>query len=100
MGIARATPDHKCKAFLLTLERSAFRWYKKLHPGRIHSWKDLKTTIRNKFVSSSPGQLFLQCLYDLRQGKNESLKIFLACFTEEMHHCKNITETEMFSALK
>ncbi|KAL2491273.1 Uncharacterized protein Adt_26901 [Abeliophyllum distichum] len=31
MDIAGATPALKCKAFLLTSERSAFRWYKKLH---------------------------------------------------------------------
>ncbi|KAL2542078.1 Uncharacterized protein Adt_03056 [Abeliophyllum distichum] len=36
----------------------------------------------------------------MRQWKNESLKSYLARFTEEMHNCKNITEVEMFTTFK
>ncbi|KAL2512677.1 Uncharacterized protein Adt_18277 [Abeliophyllum distichum] len=56
IGIVRATTALKCKAFPLTLEGGALRW----------------------FVSSKPTQLPLQRLQDMRQGKNESLKNHLA----------------------
>ncbi|KAL2480206.1 Retrotrans gag domain-containing protein [Abeliophyllum distichum] len=95
MGIAEATPALKCKAFPLTLEGSAFRLYKKLPSRSIHSWKNLKTAFKNKFVFSQPSQLLVQRLQDLRRGKHESLKSYLARF-----NCENITEAKMFSALK
>ncbi|KAL2506066.1 Retrotrans gag domain-containing protein [Abeliophyllum distichum] len=100
MVIARATPTVKYKAFPLTLEGSALRWYKKLISGSIHSWKDLKTTFRNGFKSPQLDQHLVQCLQDLRQGKHELLKSYLARFIKEMHKCENITEAEIFLTLK
>ncbi|KAL2493118.1 hypothetical protein Adt_28746 [Abeliophyllum distichum] len=69
------------------------RWYKKT-PTREYSQLERpeKQHLGTGFVSSRPEQLPLQRLQDMRQGKNELLKSYLARFTKEMKKCENITE--------
>ncbi|KAK1385493.1 hypothetical protein POM88_023228 [Heracleum sosnowskyi] len=73
----------KCRAFPQTLAGMAQRWYSRLPPNSIGSFKELSKTFINQFVSGKIHEKSSASLMGIRQGKNETLREYLSRFTKE-----------------
>lgn len=91
MSLRGALPTLKCKAFHLTLTRAAEIGYIRIFAGSIRSWPNLKKAFLNQYLSSKEGEAPIQRLQDIRQQAEETLKSYLARFTDEMTYCEQFT---------
>ncbi|KAK1381843.1 hypothetical protein POM88_019578 [Heracleum sosnowskyi] len=73
----------KCRAFPQTLAGMAQRWYSRLPPNSIGSFKELSKAFINQFVSGKIHEKSSASLMGIRQGKNETLREYLSRFTKE-----------------
>ena len=73
----------KCRAFPQTLGGMAQRWYSRLSPNSIGSFKELSRAFINQFISGRVHEKSSASLMSMTQGKNESLREYLNRFTKE-----------------
>ncbi|KAK1401684.1 hypothetical protein POM88_001289 [Heracleum sosnowskyi] len=73
----------KCRAFPQTLAGMAQRWYSRLPPNSIGSFKELSKAFINQFVSGRVHEKSSASLMGIRQGENESLREYINRFTKE-----------------
>ncbi|KAK1403967.1 hypothetical protein POM88_003572 [Heracleum sosnowskyi] len=73
----------KCRAFSQTLAGMAQRWYSRLPPNSIGSFKELSKAFINQFVSGRVHEKSSASLMGIQQGKNEALRDYINRFTRE-----------------
>ncbi|KAK1393105.1 hypothetical protein POM88_012161 [Heracleum sosnowskyi] len=73
----------KCRAFPQTLAGMAQRWYSRLPPNSIGSFKELSKAFINQFISGRVHEKSSASLMAIRQGKNEALRDYINRFTRE-----------------
>ncbi|KAK1384044.1 hypothetical protein POM88_021779 [Heracleum sosnowskyi] len=73
----------KCRAFPQTLAGMAQRWYSRLPPNSIGSFKELSKAFINQFVSGRVHEKSSASLMGIQQGKNEALRDYINRFTRE-----------------
>ncbi|KAK1361041.1 hypothetical protein POM88_045515 [Heracleum sosnowskyi] len=73
----------KCRAFPQTLAGMAQRWYSRLPPNSIGSFKELNKAFINQFVSGRVHEKSSASLMGIQQGKNEALRDYINRFTQE-----------------
>lgn len=73
----------KCRAFPQTLSGMAQHWYSRLPPNSISSFADLSRAFIGQFIGSKTHAKSSASLMNLRQGRNESLRDYMNCFTKE-----------------
>ncbi|KAK1383309.1 hypothetical protein POM88_021044 [Heracleum sosnowskyi] len=82
--LLRLTNDAvKCKAFPQTLAGMAQRWYSRLPPNSIRSFKELSKAFINQFVSGRVHEKSYASLMAIQQGRNEALRNYINRFTRE-----------------
>lgn len=100
MSLRGASLAVKCRAFHLTLSGATKIWYNRLFPGSIRSQPEFETTFLKRFVVSKEGDASIQCLQDMRQQPEKSLKSFLSQFIDEMTQCVQVMNHEALSTLQ
>ncbi|KAK1374856.1 hypothetical protein POM88_031049 [Heracleum sosnowskyi] len=73
----------KCRAFPQTLAGMAQRWYSRLPPNSIGSFKELSKAFINQFISGRVHEKSFASLMAIRQGQNEALRDYINRFTRE-----------------
>ncbi|KAK1353835.1 hypothetical protein POM88_052200 [Heracleum sosnowskyi] len=73
----------KCRAFPQTLAGMAQRWYSRLPPNSIGSFRELSKEFINQFVSGWVHEKSSASLMGIQQGNNESLREYINRFTRE-----------------
>ena len=73
----------KCRVFPQTLGGQAQRWYNRLPPNSIASFKELSRAFIGQFISGKTHEKSLVLLMRIEQGKNESLHTYIDRFTKE-----------------
>ncbi|MGI4673432.1 hypothetical protein ACR2XN_28615 [Klebsiella pneumoniae] len=73
----------KCRAFPQTLAGMALRWYSRLPPNSISSFKKLTTVFISQFVSGKIHEKSSASLMHVTQGRSETLREYLNRFTKE-----------------
>lgn len=73
----------RCRAFSLTLEGTARKWFWKLIPGSIGSFTQLSKLFIDKFMSPLYEKKPIERLFSVRQRKEEPLKDFMMRFNNE-----------------
>ena len=90
----------KCRAFPQTLGGMAQRWYSRLPPNSITSFKDLSNAFVAQFISGKTHEKSSASLMNLEQGKNESLRDYLNRFTKEALKVPDLDEKVAMIALQ
>lgn len=73
----------RCRAFSLTLEGTARKWFWKLIPGSIGSFTQLSKLFIDQFMSPLYEKKPIERLFFVRQRKEEPLKDFMVRFNNE-----------------
>ncbi|KAL8091612.1 hypothetical protein AgCh_034025 [Apium graveolens] len=73
----------KCRAFPQTLSGMAQRWYSRLPPNSIGSFRELSQAFINQFISGRVHEKSSASLMSIVQGAKESLRDYLNHFTNE-----------------
>ena len=74
----------KFQAFLQTMWGMAQRWYSRLPPNSIGSFKQLSREFIGQFTGGKTHEKSSTSLMNLLQGKNESMRDYINCFTKKV----------------
>jgi hypothetical protein len=80
--------------FSLSLTSTAFAWFSSLAPGSIISWDLLEHKFQDHFYSGS-FQLKLIDLTSVRQGKDETVSVYIKRFKQTKNRCPNYSIIDM-----
>ena len=81
--LLQTTDAIKCRAFPQTLGGMAQRWYSRLPPNSVGSFKDLSKAFISQFISGKTHEKSSASLMNIEQGRNETLRDYLNRFTKE-----------------
>ncbi|XP_073045930.1 uncharacterized protein [Primulina eburnea] len=90
----------KCKVFLTTLVDSAQRWFDGLAPLSIKSFDDFQKIFLHHFSSSKKYKKTAFSLFEVRQGPEESLRMYIKRFNKvalDVPTCAVETKTTAFT---
>ncbi|XP_073016710.1 uncharacterized protein [Primulina eburnea] len=90
----------KCKVFLTTLVDSAQRWFDRLAPLSIKSFEDFQKAFLHHFSSSKKYKKTAFSLFEVRQGPEESLRMYIKRFNKvalDVPTCAAETKTTAFT---
>ncbi|KAL8154930.1 hypothetical protein AgCh_000334 [Apium graveolens] len=73
----------KCQAFPQTLSSMAQRWYSRLPPNSIGSFRELSQAFIKQFISGRVHERSSASLMSIMPGAKESLRVYLNHFTKE-----------------
>ena len=90
----------KCRAFPQTLGGQAQRWYIRLPPNSIASFKELSRAFIGQFISGKTHKKSSASLMSIEQGKNESLRTYIDRFTKEALKVPDLDEKVAMIALQ
>ena len=89
-----------CKVFPTTLIGTAHKWYCKLPPGSITTWKDLSTKFILRFFPNIPLKRSSEQLYQCKQKENEPLRECLERFNNEVTKIDDLNIDTAVQALR
>ncbi|XP_074347085.1 uncharacterized protein LOC141685907 [Apium graveolens] len=90
----------KCQAFPQTLPGMALRWYNRLPPNSIGSFKDLSQAFIKQFISGRVHEKSSTSLMGIVQGAKESMREYLNRFTKEALKVPDLDDTVAMIALQ
>ncbi|XP_019429376.1 PREDICTED: uncharacterized protein LOC109336977 [Lupinus angustifolius] len=68
------------RAFPLTLKKAALQWFTRLAPNNISTWDTLALAFNTRFTASKEQPRSSYTLSGIRQGPNESIRVYLDRF--------------------
>ncbi|XP_077249134.1 uncharacterized protein LOC143888574 [Tasmannia lanceolata] len=100
MKLLRGTSDEfLCRAFPTTLTGATRDWYSQLKPNSVDNFEDFGDDLARHFMSSRRPRKTAVSLMTLRQGDNESLKVFVGQFNREALQVPNLDPSAATNAL-
>ncbi|XP_014521996.1 uncharacterized protein LOC106778541 [Vigna radiata var. radiata] len=88
-----------CKFFSLLLKEEALDWFHSLQPGTIDSFAVLRQLFTQQYASSKTLGVTYTTLVRMRQGRDESLKVFMDRFNRTARQVKNVDQRLIVSVL-
>jgi hypothetical protein len=79
----KATKAMMCRLFPWTLIKKANKWFNRLPPRSIYSFRQLRDLFVTQFSFRVPRKRSQEDLGNIKQGINESLKDYLNCYDQE-----------------
>ena len=92
MHLQGAGPEVMFRAFSITLAGLAKRWYRKLKPYSVGSWKQLSIKFMKQFVGSSSGKVPKERLLAVKQIHDEPLKDYINRYSEQALQVDELNE--------
>ena len=83
MHLQNVLDEIMCRAFPTTFKGPARVWFGKLPPNTITSFQELSKLFVNSFIRGQRHKHSLSSLLNIKQGENESLRVFISCFDRE-----------------
>ena len=83
MHLQNILDEIMCRAFPTTFKGPARVWFGKLPPNTITSFQELSKLFVNSFIRGQRHKHSLSNLLNIKQGENESLRVFISCFNRE-----------------
>ncbi|XP_014501843.1 uncharacterized protein LOC106762442 [Vigna radiata var. radiata] len=80
-----------CRAFSLSLEGEALEWFNSLPVNSIENFKSLGEMFKKQFAACSAEDVTIVDLMNLRQGKEESLKVFMDRYQKTIRRVKGLS---------
>ncbi|KAL8146597.1 hypothetical protein AgCh_004356 [Apium graveolens] len=90
----------KCRAFPQTLSEMAHRWYSRLPPNSIGSFRELSQAFIKQFISGRVHEKSSASLMSIVQGAKESLRDYLNHFIKEALKVPNLDDKVLMIALQ
>nr|XP_023925773.1 uncharacterized protein LOC112037193 [Quercus suber] len=72
-----------CKAFLTMLKGPARRWFSRMKPNSISTFKELSAQITAHFIGGHRYKKSTACLMSIRQREDETLRSYITRFNKE-----------------
>nr|ABD63092.1 Retrotransposon gag protein [Asparagus officinalis] len=92
LGVISSNEPLMVWSFFGTLRGPAFDWYRRLKPGKINSWEDLKSMFLAHFFDDD-AEVSIRTLFDEKQKDGESVNTFIKRFRNQAMNCKDpVTE--------
>ena len=88
-----------CQAFSLTLTGSGFEWFRSLRPRSIPSFWGLREAFLARFATLVAQKNLKTYLLSIRQGRDETLRQYLARFTEESDKVEGFDNKDAITAV-
>ncbi|XP_014490820.1 uncharacterized protein LOC106753514 [Vigna radiata var. radiata] len=80
-----------CRAFSLSLEGEALKWFDSLPNGTIENFKSLSNMFKSQFAACRVQDATIVDLMNLKQGKEETLKTFMDRFQKIVRRVKGLS---------
>ncbi|XP_014503184.1 uncharacterized protein LOC106763514 [Vigna radiata var. radiata] len=80
-----------CRTFSLSLEGEALEWFNSLPNGSVENFKSLSNTFIEQFAASRVQDVTLVDLMNLKQGKDEPVKVFMDQFTKTVRRVRGLS---------
>ncbi|XP_014511473.1 uncharacterized protein LOC106770166 [Vigna radiata var. radiata] len=80
-----------CQAFSLSLEGEALEWFNSLPNGSVENFKSLSGMFNEQFAACRVQDVTLVDLMNLKQGKDEPLKVFMDRFTKTIRRVRGLS---------
>jgi len=90
IGLFTTSEAIMCRVFPNSLKGMALSWFTKLPPYSIDSFKTLVNLFTTQFATSRPHHLTSIALVNIRQGKGESLRMFMDRFNQVALQIRNL----------
>ncbi|XP_014492283.1 uncharacterized protein LOC106754732 [Vigna radiata var. radiata] len=88
-----------CRVFSLSLKEEALDWFHSLPPGTIDSFVTLRQLFIQQYASSKAPGLTYTTLVRMKQGREESLKMFMDRFNRTARQVRNADQRLIVSVL-
>ncbi|XP_014492459.1 uncharacterized protein LOC106754903 [Vigna radiata var. radiata] len=80
-----------CRGFSLSLEGEALEWFDALPNGSIGDFKSLGDMFKNQFAACRTQDSMVVDLMNLKQGKDESLKVFMDRYQKTVRQVRGLS---------
>ncbi|XP_014511507.1 uncharacterized protein LOC106770197 [Vigna radiata var. radiata] len=88
-----------CRVFSLSLKEEALDWFHSLPPATIDSFTTLRQMFSQQYASSKTPGITYTALVRMRQGRDESLKMFMDRFNRTARQVRNADQRLIVGAL-
>ncbi|XP_014506155.1 uncharacterized protein LOC106765899 [Vigna radiata var. radiata] len=88
-----------CRVFSLSLKEEALDWFHSLQPGTIDNFVELRQLFTQQYASSKTPGVTYMALVRMKQGREESLKLFMDRFNRTARQVQNADQRLVVSAL-
>lgn len=88
-----------CQAFCLTLLGVGFEWFQSIRAGSINSFHSLRDAFLAHFATLMTQKKSKMYLWSVRQSIGESLRRYLACFTEKSNKVDKYDDNNAITAI-
>ncbi|XP_057747235.1 uncharacterized protein LOC130966447 [Arachis stenosperma] len=90
MHLTDASDAIRCKAFLITLTKTAIKWFDSLPPRSIASFDDLAKKFLSRFTIQKDKAKHAPSLLGIKQGDRRSLRNYMERFNKECLDIQNL----------
>ncbi|KAM2305921.1 hypothetical protein ACFXTH_025423 [Malus domestica] len=97
MAYRMHTDEERCLLFPSTLSGGALNWYCRLTPETVDSFEELRKLFVSQHIFQTDRLHSADDLYTIRQRPDESLRMYVGCFSHEYSRC---AEADDKTALK
>ena len=97
IGLFSTSKAIMCRVFPNSLNGMALSWFTKLPPYSIDSFKTLVNLFTTQFATSRPHHLTFIAHVNIRQGRSESLWVFMDRFNQVALQIRNLTLRLLFT---
>ncbi|XP_014499222.1 uncharacterized protein LOC106760277 [Vigna radiata var. radiata] len=87
------------RVFSLSLKEEALDWFHSLQPGTIDNFVELRQLFTQQYASSKTPGVTYTALVRMKQGREESLKLFMDRFNRTARQVRNADQRLVVSAL-
>ncbi|XP_022634739.1 uncharacterized protein LOC106756924 [Vigna radiata var. radiata] len=88
-----------CRVFSLSLKEEALDWFHSLQPGTIGNFAELRQLFTQQYATNKTPGVTYTTLVRMRQGRDESLKLFMDRFNRTARQVRNADQRLIVSAL-
>ena len=98
MDLLQVSSWARCRCFAVTLKATAKKWFRQIEPETAASWTQLLGLFMRQFQGARKYATPLNSLASIKQGSNETLKVYVKRFNEELTTIHNPKENEVLMA--
>ena len=106
MSVPSRTGDHslalltpgvtaRCRCFTVTLTETTKKWFRQIEPETVAFWTQLLGLFMRQFQGVKRYATPLSRLASIKQGLNDTLKMYVKCFIEELETIHNLQKNEV-----
>nr|ABD63109.1 hypothetical protein 18.t00005 [Asparagus officinalis] len=88
LGVISGNKPLKVRPFVSTIHRPTFDWYRRLKPGSVNSWDDMKSSFLGNFFDDD-AKISIRTLFEEKQEDEEAVNDFIKRFRNKAMNCRD-----------